>query len=154
MTFTSSWLKILTGKKHLQIKLQRLQKVWIWAFGSLLHQIKSLYKALKLKQSFRKNKVVTGKTSFFEMVHFVLTSLFVLTLAFDVVVLYGNDTFSVLLPSTKKHYPSFLKKIFVFQKVCFKVKVLKTFKISTDCHRKTCWSLKRRAILKIHSIIF
>ena len=35
-------LRILTGKKHRQIKLQRLRKVRIWAFGSLLHQINSL----------------------------------------------------------------------------------------------------------------
>ena len=30
-------LRILTGKKHRQIKLQRLEKVRIWAFGLLLH---------------------------------------------------------------------------------------------------------------------
>ena len=29
-------------EKHRQIKLQRLQKVGIWAFGSLLYQINSL----------------------------------------------------------------------------------------------------------------
>ena len=39
--------------------------------------------------------------------------------------------------------------VFVFQKICFKVKVLKTFKISTDCHVKTCRYLKERTILKI-----
>ena len=39
--------------------------------------------------------------------------------------------------------------VFIFQKICFKVKVLKTFKISTDCHIKTCRSLKERTILKI-----
>ena len=36
------FLGILTGKKHRQIKLQRLQKVRIWAFGPLAHQIKIL----------------------------------------------------------------------------------------------------------------
>ena len=35
-------LRILTGKKHRQIKLLRLQNVRIWAFGSLVHQINSL----------------------------------------------------------------------------------------------------------------
>ena len=35
-------LRILTGKKHRQIKLQRLQKVQIWAFGLLVQQINSL----------------------------------------------------------------------------------------------------------------
>ena len=42
-------------------------------------------------------------------------------------VLYGNDAFSILVLSTKKLYSSFLKMVFVFQKICFKVKVLKTF---------------------------
>ena len=35
-----------------------------------------------------------------------------------------------------------------------KVKVLKTFKISSDCPIKTCRSLKRRAFLKIFSTVF
>ena len=30
-------LRILTGKKHRQIKLQRLEKVRIWVFGLLVH---------------------------------------------------------------------------------------------------------------------
>ena len=80
-----------------------------------------------MKQNFRENKVATGKTSFF-----MLIILFVLTLTFDMALLYGNDVFSILVLSTKKRYSSFLKKVFVFQKICFKVKVLKTFKISTD----------------------
>ena len=40
-----SWdifLRILTGKKNHQIKLQRLQKVKIWAFGLLVQQINSV----------------------------------------------------------------------------------------------------------------
>ena len=39
--FSNSVLRILIGKNHRQIKLQRLQ-VRIWAFGSLVHQINSL----------------------------------------------------------------------------------------------------------------
>ena len=35
-------LRILTGKKNREIKLQRLRKVRIWAFDSLVHQINSL----------------------------------------------------------------------------------------------------------------
>ena len=35
-------LRILTVKKHSQIKLQRLQKVQIYTFGYLVHQINSL----------------------------------------------------------------------------------------------------------------
>ena len=34
-------LRILTGKKHHQIKLQHFQKVKILAFGLLVHQINS-----------------------------------------------------------------------------------------------------------------
>ena len=34
-------LRMLTGKKHPKIKLQRLQKVRIWTFGSLVYQINS-----------------------------------------------------------------------------------------------------------------
>ena len=49
---------------------------------------------------------------------------------------------------------SFLKRVFVFQKTCFKSEVLKTFKISSDCHIKTCQSLKRRAVLKIPGAVF
>ena len=65
------------------------------------------------------------------MVHFVFTIQFILTFASDRAVLYGNKAFSILVLSTKKRYSSFLKKGFVFKKICFKVKVLKSFKIFT-----------------------
>ena len=48
-------------------------------------------------------------------------------MASDRAVLNGNDVFSILVASTKERYSSFLKKVFVSQKICFKVKVLKTF---------------------------
>ena len=32
-------IRILKGKKHCQMKLQRLEKVRVWAFGLLVHQI-------------------------------------------------------------------------------------------------------------------
>ena len=35
-------LRILTGKKHRQIKLHRLQKVQIWAFGLFVRKTNSL----------------------------------------------------------------------------------------------------------------
>ena len=34
-------LRILTEKKHPKIKLQRLRKIGVWTFGSLVHQINS-----------------------------------------------------------------------------------------------------------------
>ena len=45
-------LRILTGKKNRQITRQRLQKVRIWGFGSLVQQINYLEEVLKLKQNF------------------------------------------------------------------------------------------------------
>ena len=59
---------------------------------------------------------------------------------------------SILVRSTKKRYSSFLKSFYVFQKIYFKVKVIKLFKISSDCHKKACRSLKWRAILKIPNL--
>ena len=43
---------------------------------------------------------------------------------------------------------------FIFQKICFKAKVVNTLKIPSGCHIKTYWSLKRGAILKIPSAVF
>ena len=62
--------------------------------------------------------------------------------------------FSILVVSTKKRYSSFLKKAFVFQKICFKVKVLKTFETFTDCHIKACLSLKRKASFLEEHMLF
>ena len=45
--------------------------------------------------------------------------------------------FSVLVFSTKKWFSNFLKKVFVFRKIFFKVKVLKALEIFSDCHIKT-----------------
>ena len=52
-------------------------------------------------------------------------------------VLYANDAFSILVLLNKKHHSSFLKKVFVLQKIYLKIKVLKTLKVPTDCHIKT-----------------
>ena len=128
------------------MKLQRYENYEYQRFGWLVHQIISLYEVLKLKQNYLKTEVVTGKTPF--SVHLVLLILFVLTMTFDKTVLYGNIAFSILVFSTKEQYSCFLRKVFVFEKIDFKVKLLKTFKIFSDCHIKTCRSLKRRAILK------
>ena len=51
-------------------------------------------------------------------------------------VLNANDAFSILVLSTKKRSSSFLKMALGFQKVCFKIKVLKTFKFSTPISQK------------------
>ena len=75
-------------------------------------------------------------------------------MASDKAFLNGNGVFSILVASTKKRYPSFSKNIFVFQKICFKVKVLKRIETLTDCHIKTCRYLKRRTILKSPGALF
>ena len=58
--FYSCRLRILTGKKHRQIKLQRLRKVWIRATTRTNDTL-----FLNWKKKIRKSKVVPGKTSFF-----------------------------------------------------------------------------------------
>ena len=52
----NSILRILIGKKHSRIKLQRLGKVCVWAFRQLVYQINSSKKVFKLKQNFQKIK--------------------------------------------------------------------------------------------------
>ena len=79
-------------------------------------------------------------------VHFVLSILFVLTLAFERGVLSGKEAFSMVVLSTKTHHSRFSKKLFVFQKTCFNVRVMKTSKTSSGCNIKKCQSLKRRTI--------
>ena len=71
-----------------------------------------------MEQIFEKNKAAAGKTSLFVIGPFLVTILFVLTLAFDRAVLNGT-VFPILVVSTKKRYSSFLEKVFVFQKLCF-----------------------------------
>ena len=84
----------------------------------------------------------------------VLPFLFVLALGSDGAVFFENVAFSILVLSTKNGTPVFLKKVLVFQKTCFRIKVLKTSKISSVSHRKTYRSIKRKAILKIPSTAF
>ena len=59
-----------------------------------------------------------------------------LNIAFGKEVLHGNVAFSVAVFSSEKWYSSFLKKVLVFQKTCFKIKVLKTLKISSNFYIK------------------
>ena len=55
--------------------------------------------------------------------------------------------FDLLCSKLKQSYSSYVRKVLVFQKSCFKVKVLKTFQIPSDYHIKTCGSLKWSAFL-------
>ena len=112
---------MLTRKRHCQTKLQRLQKVRIWTSGSLVNRINPLQEILKLKQDFQKIKYSWQNSVLCDR-SILYSPFFVLTLVSDMVVLYGNDAFSNLMVSSKKQYSSFLKMVFVFQKICFKVK--------------------------------
>ena len=89
-----------------------------------------------MKNFLRKTKEVTGKNPFFVIGPSLFPSHYVLSSASDRVVLYGNIAFSVLVLATRKRYSSFLEKVFVFEKIGFKVKVMKTFKISSVSHKK------------------
>ena len=68
--------------------------------------------------------------------------------------IYQSHLNTLSVPLIKNRYSNFLEKVFVFQKIFFKVKVLKTFKISSDCYIKTCRSFKWKAILKFSSTAF
>ena len=84
----------------------------IWTFLQLVHQIKSLYEVLILKQDLL-------KTLFFVIVPFCTPhSLFVLTLAYGRAVLYRSIAFSILVFSTKNGRQDFWKR-FDFQKYFF-----------------------------------
>ena len=69
-----------------------------------------------------KQKFLLAKLPSLGQVNFVLTILFVLTLASDTAILYGNDAFSIFGLSTKKRYSSSSQKVLVFQKIYLKVK--------------------------------
>ena len=115
---------------------------------------KLLVEKKKLVEKFSEKKITGKTTRFFVIFHFLLPILFVLTLASDRAVLYGIVALSISVLSTKKWSSGFVNGICVFQKICFKVKVLKMFKISSDCHIKTCQSVKRRASLKVLISVF
>ena len=59
---------------------------------------------------------MTGKTWFFMKGPVGTDHLFVLTLASDLAVLYGNDPFSIYVLSIKKYYSSFFEKRLSFSR--------------------------------------
>ena len=115
-------------------------------YRTLICYIKSkLYSSfLDWKKIFKRGRQLPTKLLSLWWVHFVLTIQLVLTLASNMTVLHGNHAFSIFVPSIRKRYFSFLENL----------KLMKMLKISADCRIKTCWSPKRRAILKIPWTIF
>ena len=109
---------------------------------------------LKLKQDFQKNEAIPGKAPFFVIDPFCTQHSICLNIGFS----YGIFTWNVcifnLSVSMTKRYSSFSEKLFLFQKTCFRLEVLKMFKMSTDCHIKICGALEWRTILKISCTAF
>ena len=100
---------------------------------------------------FRKCKVVTGKISFFVIGAFCTSHSICLNIAFwEIRFVWTCCVFKL----STFNLSTFLKRVCLFHKICFKIKVLKMLKISSDCDIKTCQFLKRRAILKIPSTVF
>ena len=61
------------------------------------------------------------------MVYIILLIHLVLILAFDRSVFYGNVALLMAVLPIQKRYLSFFKKVLVFQRICLKIKLLKTF---------------------------
>ena len=75
--------------------------------------------------NFQKIKAVSGKTSFLMIYSFCTPDSICLNIGFRQGC-FGNVALLIVELSTKKRYSGFLKKIFVYQKTCFKVEVLKS----------------------------
>ena len=122
----------------------------IWVVGTLIQIfIKSSYtetKFSKKESSQQKNFVLYDRfilyTPFYLSEHQQLTAQICMKMCLQ------SQYFQV------KSTSGFKIKVLVFQKTCFKVKVLITLRISSNCHIKICQSLKRKAILKIPGIVF
>ena len=116
--------------------------------------LNQLFIKCSLKLGFRNNKVVSGKTPFIVICPFHNFHSIYLNIGFwQGSFVWKCCAFNRSTLNLKMVF-QFFKKVLTAQKNHFKVKVLKTFKISRDCHIKTCWSLKWRAVLKIFSTAF
>ena len=76
----------------------------IWKVGTLNQLFIGVF---IFKLNFQKTNVVGAITQLSVVGPFVLPILFVLAMAFDRTVLYGNVAFSIVILSTKKPYSSF-----------------------------------------------
>ena len=106
----------------------------IWVVGTSNQLFTTNFSKKKKKNSCWQNSIFCDRSILYSPFyclsvfdHFMNLALKGLIFVSDSAVLYGNVSFSIFLYSTKKLYSSLLKKVLVFQKICFKVKVLKTF---------------------------
>ena len=107
--------------------------MYIWATG-ILNQlfIRCFYTQAKFSKKWTSQ---WQKSIFCDRFSFYFPFQSVLPLAFDRTVLYENVTLSFAVRWTKKWYSGFLRKVLVFQKTNFKIKVLKTFKTAWFSHK-------------------
>ena len=97
----------------------------IWVVGS---SSQFFIRLPNLSIFFKKIKQLLEKLHSLWLIYFVLPILFVVTFASDKENLYEDIAFSILVLSTMKRF--FLKKVFIFQKICFKVKYWKRSKVT------------------------
>ena len=107
-----------------------------------------------MEQIFWKIKEVTSKTPLFVIGPFCICHSICLKIGFWQSSFEWKWCVFNLSGFNYKTVLQFFENFFVFQKICFQVKVLKTFETFTDCRIKTCRYLKWRAILKIPSTVF
>ena len=121
-------LRILTGKKALSNKTPTLTKSMNMDYPNDSWYMKStLYKRLlNWNKIFKIIKQLLAKLCSLWWVHFVLTILFILKLASDMAVLYGNDEFSILVLSSSL----FSKRFSFSRKSISKLKYWKGSKFS------------------------
>ena len=90
-----------------------------------IHLFAYLWRNTVIILNFQKIKAVSGKTPFLMIYPFCTPDSICLNFGFRQGS-FGNVALSIVELSTKKQYSGFLKKIFVYQKTCFKVEVLKS----------------------------
>ena len=133
--------RILTGKKAHSNKTPPLTKsmnLGIWVNDTFMLYKRLLYWNNTFKK--KNNKVITGKTPLFVIGPFRTAH----SICLDIKFWQGNFVWKCYVSNLStfnwKAVPQFFAKAFAFQKICFKVKALKTLKISADYHIKTCRS--------------
>lgn len=120
----------LTRNKTFSNKTQGLTKSMnmdLWVINTLNQPF------LRGSYIFQKTKVVIGKTLFFVIGPFCTPSYICLNIGFWLgTFLWKCCAFNCSTFNWKMVLYSF-KKVFVWNKICFNIKVLKTFKIFIDC---------------------
>ena len=138
--------------------LRRICSSWSRCLEDVFWRQRQKTSSMRLQDVFIKMnvcwEVVTGKTPFFVVGSFCSHHSVCLNIGFWQSIFAWKWCAFNLSGLNLKTVLQFFGKALRFPEICFKVKVLKTFKTSSDCHIKTCISLKRRAISKIPNMVF